>query len=278
VKFRYAVSTLAILFTASAAELKDETAKAWDDYIETVNTHMQKRATSDGPFLWSDELADSRDQLRAGEIIVSPIDPQVPKRVHSGLIHHWIGAVFVPKIRMDDVLSVTRNYERYSEYFPPVVLDAKPICRTVSEDRFSLLLMNKSVLRKTALEGEYQTRYFQLSTERSYSISYATRIQEIENYGQPSERKFPDGAGSGYIWRIVSLTRLEQRDGGVYIEVEAIVLSRDIPAAFRWFVAPIVRRVSRNSLLISLQQTRDAIARTVASPSAQLPISQNCSQ
>jgi hypothetical protein len=278
VKFRYAVSTLAILFTASAAELRDETAKAWDDYIETVNTHMQKRATSDGPFLWSDELADSRDQLRAGEVIVSPIDPQVPKRVHSGLIHHWIGAVFIPKIRMDDVLSVTRNYERYSEYFPPVVLDAKPICRTVSEDRFSLLLMNKSVLRKTALEGEYQTRYFQLSTERSYSISYATRIQEIENYGQPSERKFPDGAGSGYIWRIVSLTRLEQRDGGVYIEVEAIVLSRDIPAAFRWFVAPIVRRVSRNSLLISLQQTRDAIARTVASPSAQLPISQNCSQ
>ena len=277
-KFRYTVSTLALLFTASAAELKDETAKAWDDYIETVNTHMQKRFEADGLFLWSDELPDRRDQLRTGEIIVSPIDPQVPKRVHSGLIHHWIGAVFIPKIRVDDVWSVTRNYERYSEYFPPVVLDAKPICRAVSEDRFSMLLMNKSVLRKTALEGEYQTRYFQLSTERSYSISYATRVQEIENYGQPSERKFPDGAGSGYIWRIVSLTRLEQRDGGVYIEVEAIVLSRDIPAAFRWFVAPIVRRVSRNSLLISLQQTKDAIAQTMASPSAPLPISETCSQ
>lgn len=277
-KFRYAVTTLALLFTASAAELKDETAKAWDDYIETVNTHMQKRSTSDGPFLWSDEFADRRDQLRAGDIIVSPIDPQVPRRVPSGLIHHWIGAVFIPKIRVDDVLSVTRNYERYSEYFRPVVLDAKPICRAVSEDRFSLLLMNRSVLRKTALEGEYQSRYFQLSHDRWYSISYATRIQEIENYGQPAERKYPDGAGSGYIWRIASITRLEQRDGGVYMEVEAIVLSRDIPAALRWFVAPMVRRVSRNSLLISLQQTQEAIARMRASPSVPLPVSQDCSQ
>jgi hypothetical protein len=277
-KSRYAAAVLAFLSTVSAAELKEETARAWDDYIQTVNTQMQKRATSEGPFLWSDELADRRDQLRDGDIIVSPIDPQVPKRVPSGLIHHWIGAVFIPKIRVDDVLSVTRNYERYSEYFRPVVPDAKPICRTVSEDRFSLLLMNKSVLRKTALEGEYQTRYFELSTEKSYSICFATRIQEIENYGQPAERKLSDGAGSGYIWRITSLTRLEQRDGGVYVEVEAIVLSRDIPAAFRWFVAPIVRRVSRNSLLISLQQTKDAIARMMASPSVPLPVSQDCSR
>lgn len=276
-KSRYAAALLALLSTASAAELKEETARAWGDYMQTVTMLMQKRSTSDGPFLWGDEAADRTDQLRAGNIVVAPIDQEVPKRVPSGLIHHWIGAVFMPKITVDDVLSVTRNYERYSEYFRPVVLDAKPICRTVSQDRFFLLLMNRSVLRKTALEGEYQTRYFQLSTERSYSISYATHIQEIENYGQPAERKFPDGAGSGYIWRIASFTRLEQREGGVYMEVEAIVLSRDIPAAFRWFVAPIVRRVSRNSLLISLQQTKDAVAK-VASPSVSLPVSQNCLQ
>ena len=275
-KSRCAAAVLALLSMASAAELKEETVRDWDDYIQTVNSQMQKRTTSDAPFLWSDEVADRRDQLLADDIIVSPFDPQVPKRVTSGLIHHWIGAVFIPKIKMDDVLSVTRRYERYSEYFRPVVLDAKPICRAASEDRFSLLLMNKSVLKKTALDGEYQTRYFQLSTERSYSISYATRIQEIDGYGQPAERKLPDGAGSGYIWRITSLTRLEQRDGGVYLEIEAIVLSRDIPAAFRWFVAPIVRRVSRNSLLISLQQTKDAIARIMASPSVPLPVSQTC--
>lgn len=43
------------------------------------------------------------------------------------------------------------------------------------------------------------------------------------------------------------------------MEVEAIALSRDIPVAVRWLVNPIVRRISRNSMLISLQQTKDAV-------------------
>jgi hypothetical protein len=46
-----------------------------------------------------------------------------------------------------------------------------------------------------------------------------------------------------------------ERDGGIYIEIEAIALSRDIPGSVRWFVEPIVRNVSRQSLKTSLQQT-----------------------
>ena len=36
----------------------------------------------------------------------------------------------------------------------------------------------------------------------------------------------------------------EAVDGGVYVETEAMELSRDIPAARRWMVGPIVRRVA----------------------------------
>ena len=39
-------------------------------------------------------------------------------------------------------------------------------------------------------------------------------------------------------------------------------MSRDIPIAVRWLVNPIVRRVSRNSMLISLQQTKEAVRLT----------------
>jgi hypothetical protein len=48
-------------------------------------------------------------------------------------------------------------------------------------------------------------------------------------------------------------------DGGVYIELEAIALSRDIPFSLRWLIDPIFRRISRSSLVISLQQTEDAV-------------------
>jgi len=42
-------------------------------------------------------------------------------------------------------------------------------------------------------------------------------------------------------------------------ELEAYALSRDIPTAFRFFVNPIVRRVSRDSLAVSLHQAKVAI-------------------
>jgi hypothetical protein len=68
----------------------------------------------------------------------------------------------------------------------------------------------------------------------------------------------------GLIWRLSSITRLEERDGGVYAELEAVALSRDIPAAFRILVTPIVRRVSRDSMETSLHQTKRALDEEMA--------------
>jgi hypothetical protein len=84
-------------------------------------------------------------------------------------------------------------------------------------------------------------------------------VQEIHNYGHPNETKLPPSEGTGYLWQIYSVARFEERDGGVYMELEAIALSRDIPAAIRWIVDPIVRRISKNALLTSLRQTAEAV-------------------
>ena len=64
------------------------------------------------------------------------------------------------------------------------------------------------------------------------------------------------------MWRLYSIARYEQRDGGTYVEVEAIALSRDIPLGLRLLVSPIVRHVSRNSIFTSLLQTKDAVRST----------------
>ena len=63
---------------------------------------------------------------------------------------------------------------------------------------------------------------------------------------------------------LYSFSRFEERDGGVYVEMEAIALSRDIPFSVRWMVEPIVRKVSRSSILTSLQQTSEAVRTMVA--------------
>ena len=50
----------------------------------------------------------------------------------------------------------------------------------------------------------------------------------------------------------------------MYVEMEAIALSREIPFSLRWVVEPVVRRVSRSSLLTSLNQTSEAVRSMVA--------------
>jgi hypothetical protein len=120
-------------------------------------------------------------------------------------------------------------------------------------------VLNKSLLARTALASEWNERSIRVDEQRWYSIAHTTRMEQIEDYGSPGERKLPLNQGSGYIWRLYSFSRFEQRDDGVYIELEVIVLSRDIPGGRRWLIDPIVRRVSRNSLLTSLIQTRAAV-------------------
>jgi hypothetical protein len=95
---------------------------------------------------------------------------------------------------------------------------------------------------------------------RRYGISDTTEVREIKSYGEADKRSLPAGSGSGFIWRLHSIARYEERDGGVYVEVQAVALSRDVPASLAWLVNPMVSRFSRNSLAVALRQTREAAA------------------
>jgi hypothetical protein len=242
-----------------AASLKPATSQAWDDYIESANTRMEQRLSPEKSFLWVDESPDRRARVRAGEVLVSPVGPEDATRVPAGLIHHWVGAAFIPNITLDSVIQVLGDYSRYKEFYQPTVAESQAISTGETKDRFSMLLINKSLLLRTALDTEYESRHVRIDDRRGYSISRTTRIQEVEEYGTPAQHGLPVGEGSGLIWRLFSIARYAQRDGGVYVELEAIALSRDIPPTFRWLIEPIVRRVSRGSLLTSLQQTENAV-------------------
>jgi hypothetical protein len=248
------------------AELKDQTLKTWDAYIQTVDSQMRDRLQ--GSFLWVDEEAERLHEVRAGKILVSSVGQKNPKPVPSGLIHDWIGAAFIPDARLGDVLSAVRDYAHYSEFYKPTVVDAKPLSTEGGCDKYSMRVVNKETVAETALDTEYQACYLQLDELRWYSTAHTTRVQEIRHYGRSDEQELPPNQGSGYIWRLYSLARFEERDGGVYIELEAIALSRDIPVTVRWIADPIVRRVSRNTLLISLQQMEDAVRSETATRKA----------
>lgn len=251
--------TLVLPGTMHAASLDATTLRAWEAYIELASKRMEQRLTPGQTFLWIDEGQDRLARVRAGEIVVSQLTPRNSRRVPSGLIHDWIGAAFIQHATLKDVLEVVRDYARYKDFYQPTVIDSKAIATGEATDRFSMRLINKSLFLKTALDSDYESCYVQVDRGRGYGISRTTRIQEIEEFGAPGQRTLDEGEGNGFVWRLFSIMRYAERDGGVYIELEAIGLSRDIPVSLQWLVEPIVRRVSRGSLSTSLRQTESAV-------------------
>ena len=122
-----------------------------------------------------------------------------------------------------------------------------------------MLLMQKVLFVTAAVQGDYETSYVQVNAKRWYSVSQSTRLQAIERFGQPDMVALPPDRGPGYVWRLYSLTKYEESNGGVYIEVEALGLSRGVPAMLRWLVDPIVEHLPKDSLRVTLQKTRDAV-------------------
>ena len=61
------------------------------------------------------------------------------------------------------------------------------------------------------------------------------------------------------MWRLNSFWRYEERDGGVYVECEAISLTRDVPSGLGWLINPIIRNLPKESLVNLLNATRQAL-------------------
>ena len=207
---------------------------------------MQTRLKEGSRFLWLDEKPGRTEHVRTKGPYILAIG-HIPAPVPSGLVHAWIRRPdSVPGVTVADILKVVRDYNNYSQIYKPGVIASKLNRVDGPNDFFLLRLANTSVVAKTALDSEGQASYFQIDEHRWYAYSNITHIREIDKFGTAEQHTLPEGEGIGLIWRLSSITRVEERDGGVYAELEAYALSRDIPAVLRLFVSPIVRRVSRD--------------------------------
>jgi hypothetical protein len=244
---------------AASLKLKPETEAAWDAYLQQATAAMQARLQPRATFLWLEEEPGRMEFVRTKGPLIGPVSKQIPKKISSGLIHDWLGAGFVPNARIEDILRVVRDYDSYKRIYRPGVIESLSHGSEGEKDLFFMRLANRSVVSKTALDAECEAHYIRVDDHRWYAYSNTIRIQQLAHFGTPQQATLPEDTGTGLIWRLSSITRLEERDGGVYAELEALALSRDIPGAIRLFVTPIVRRVSRDSLATSLHQTRLAI-------------------
>jgi hypothetical protein len=242
------------------AELRPETLQAWNEYVRSADSRMGARLDPGHQFLWTDESPERSARLRRGEILVEAMTGSGTRRVPDGLIHHWVGALFIPDATLESVLAVAHDYDHYKDIYGPKVVDSKLLACGNGQQKYSMLWLNNVLFVNAALRTQYEARDFQVDQRRWYNIAHVTSAQEVESYGKKGERVLPPGQGNGFIWRLQSIVRYEERDGGVYVELEAIGLTRDIPVSLRWLANPLVARLSRSTLATSLGQTREGVA------------------
>jgi len=241
------------------ADLKSETLQAWDDYVHHAQVRMQDCSRAQAPFLLVDETRELSERVRSGEILVEPEGGKSPHPVLRGLIHDWVGVVFVPNAKLDDVVGVLNSYERYKDYYRPMVVNSRLLEEGPNRELVRLVMIQKAYSVTAAAEADDEVHFVRLDGNRAYSLSTSIRVQEIADYGKPSAHAFPQDHGPGYIWRTFTVTRLEERDGGTYAEMEMVALSRGIPWAFRWLAQPLTERLPQRILGTMLRDTRAAV-------------------
>jgi hypothetical protein len=244
---------------SKAAEPKRETLRAWDDYIGSVSTSVAERNSGNRPFLWVDESSETRLRVQNGKLVITNHDPH---KVPQGLIHHWVGVMFVPNASLDQVMRVLNNYDRYSDIYKSLIRKTSVVEQAGDTVKLNVLAVQKAFSVTAAVNSDEEIQITRPAPNRVCITANSVQIQEIANYGQPGEHVFPEERRPGYVWRALTVQRLEQRDGGVYIELETISLSRGIPVEVRWLIKPLTDDLPRKMMAEILDETRTAVQRT----------------
>lgn len=264
--FSILTCVLALSAAASAAELKPKTASAFDKYVAATEQRFDAELKPGGAFLYVDGLPrDERNadyaRLKNGEILIDKLHTRAPgvhKDVPDGMVHHWVAVVFVPGVTLAQVLPVVKDYDHRAELYKPEVTASRLISHRGNDYKIFLRLYQKK-FTTVVFNSDYDVHWGEVTPDEYYSNSISTRITQVKDADHPDGPEYPPGTGTGYLWRLNTYWRFEEKDGGVYIQCEALSLTRDIPYGLGWLLKPLVTRIPKDSLDRALGRTREVV-------------------
>lgn len=251
---------------ACATELKQRTANAFEHYVQLTEARIQNEVNDPGHFLYFDSFPDEQKQamlerLRSGQVVVLPMrtkengkDMEVP----DGMVHHWLAIGFLPGVTLEQVLALAEDYKRHAQVYAPDVQRAELLDHEGQHDTV-LFRFHRTAVITVVYNVKFDIDYTVPDSGRAYSTSQAVRVAEVQNAGKPDEKELPVGNDHGYLWRLNLYTRYVQADGGVYVQIEFLALSRSVPLIWAWLVNPYVRSVPRDYLTHYVVATRKGL-------------------
>jgi hypothetical protein len=236
-----------------SATLRPETLEQFRRYMASADREMEQRG-----------LAQAEPRLGA------PLEPAIaawlkdnPVEIPHGLIHDWLGAVFVPGARVEDGLAVLRDVPRYPEIYSGDILEARLLSSAPNRRRVLFRVIKKKVIT-VVLETEYDVEDRFPAPGRAQVWSRSIRVSEVEDAGKPAEKVKPPDTGWGFLWRLNSYWHLEERGGGLLMECRAVSLTRDVPSGLGWIIKPMVTSLPREALSGTLVKTKAAVEKLAA--------------
>jgi len=261
---RMAFAAMLLMVAAAGLAAEEPTpaaVSAFDTYTGQVEARLAKEHQSAAGFLATKDSA----RLRAGELIIDRLTPEKGQELPRALLHDWRGTAFVPGAKAEDFERLMRDFSAYPQHYAPQVLRAKVLGQQGDHYQVTMRVRQKHILT-VVMDTTYDVTFGRGDVGKSgprqgFSFSRSTSIAEIDAPGTPKERTLSANEEHGFLWRLNTYWSYEERDGGLYIQIESVTLTRSIPTGLGWAIGPFIESIPRESLEFTLRATRDALRR-----------------
>lgn len=236
------------------AQAPAEANAAFDTYARQVEARLARQHASAATFLPVAPANEAR--LLHGGFVIEQLSPST--QPDGAMLHHWRGTAFVAGATAADFDHLLRDFPAYPRTYAPQVIRARVLSGGGDHLQAAMRVQQQHVIT-VVMDTTYDVRYAHLDAHHGSSASRSTHIAEIDSPGTRSEHALSSADEHGFLWRLNSYWSYEERNGGLYIQIESISLTRSIPTGLGWIVRPFVESVPRESLEFTLRSTAKAL-------------------
>jgi hypothetical protein len=241
-----------------AAEPSAAAAAGFNAYTGAVEARLAAQHRSLTEFVAGLSNPETAARLHRGEPIIERLTPAHGPDLPGAMLHHWRGTAFVPGATEAQFERLMRGFAAYPRVYAPQVLAARVLAQQGDDYRVTMRVRQTRVIT-VVLDTTYDVRFGRPDSQHAFSLSRSTRIAEIADAGTPSEHAVSPANQHGFLWHMNTYWSAEERDGGLYIQIESVSLTRSIPTGLGWVIGPFIESVPRESLEFTLQATGEAL-------------------
>jgi hypothetical protein len=223
-------------------------------YTQSIESRLAAQHRSSTNFLSISSDPQAFARFHNGEIILENLT-SAHAETFGALLHHWRGTAFALGATVADFEHLLTNFNAYPKNFSPEVLQGSLTSQRDGHTFATMRVRQRHVIT-VLMDTAYDITFGQLDARHGYSISQSTRISELD---PKTSLALTPGEEHGFLWRLNTYWSYEERDGGLYLQIESVSLTRSIPTGLGWALRPYIESIPRESLDFTLRSAITAI-------------------